>query len=555
MMHLPIHRYVRIGILLAILPGMPEIAAQSTKTNARSLPRVSPDQLHKPEWLNKTVEVEDRISDFRKHGGKIDEIALKGTPIPLKLAGPMRLDRPSPMPRGRFQGRVIKVGNLFQFMVTNMELLPSERDELNTKVAALPAGDAQKRLELAAWADTIGERYNDSKLRESARTLRTDAFKILGMKDDAPGTPPGTTAISAARDAAKAGSDPTIVRSLAHLGLEKAVAGTKDQAGLERLSREIADLLPDSTKPQQGKLSDQAAARYKTDPLNAYLEAGEEDRRLLDRDLMARAMEKGLLSAAANQPDHLESMIDIAKNNFPDRPEMAESVRDRGLIALVENAKSLRRDDLIKLVEQVREKYGQPELSKRLAREWLARRQSEILAATDTEGRLAMAKDYLALLGDKRTAAALLREAQSIDPNHAGSAELLTSLGWRKDGDRWIDPDEPDPNQSTAEGKFPAPQPNLPGGKLANVGGDIPQPPRPSQPPATGADPETLAGASQAQIQARFGIPDRKVRALTQGLLTEQWVYETPNSSQVVQFSRRSARAEPIVKAVYLIPK
>lgn len=545
--------YLACFVVFAV--GSPDLAGQAVKSNGRSLPKVSPDQLHKPEWLNKTVEIEDRISDFRKHGAKFDEIAIKGSPIPLKLAGPMRLDRPSPMPRGRFQGRVIKVGNLFQFMVTNMELLPSERDELTSKVAALPAGDAQKRLELAAWADSIGERYADLNLRDSARTLRTEAFKLLGMKDDAPGAPPGSTAIAAARDADKAGTDPAIVRSLAHLGLEKAVTGTKDQAGLELLSKEIAAILPDAVKPQQGKISDQAAARYKADPLTAYIEAGPDDRRLLDRDLMARAMEKGLLAAAVNQPDQLESIIDIAKRNFPDRPEIADSVRDRGLIALIENAKNLRRDDLIKLVGDVRGKYGQPDLAQKLAKEWLARSQSENLAASDAEGRVSLAKDYLSLLGDKRAAAALLREAVSIDPNHAGAAEVLASLGWRKDGDRWIDPDEPDPNQSTAEGSFPAPQPNLPGNRIAERGDPVPQAPRPSQPPATGADPESLAGANQTQIQAKFGMPDRKIRVLTQGLLSEQWVYETPSSSQIVHFTRRSVRSEPIVKAVYLIPK
>lgn len=529
--------------------------SQPARATSRALPKVSPDQLHKPEWLNKTVEVEDRISDFRRHGGKIDEIAIKGTPIPLKLAGPMRLDRPSPMPRGRFQGRVLKVGNLYQFMVTNMELLPSEREELAAKVKGLAAGDAQKRLELASWADSIGNRYQDVGLRDSALKLRSEAFKILGMKEDEPGTSPGSTAISAANDAAKAGTDPAIVRSLAHLGLEKAVQGTQDQGGLERLTREIAALLPDSTKPQQGKISDQAAERYKADPLNAYIEAGPEDRLLLDRDLLARALEKGLMEAVARAPEQLEGMVDVARRNFPDRPELADRIRDHALLVLVDKSKTLRRDDLVKLIELVRDKFGQGELAQRLARDWLTNRQTVQLAANDAEGRLSLAKDYLSMLGDKRTAAALLREAQAIDPDHAGSAGLLVNWGWKKEGDRWIDPEEPDRNQSTAEGKFPAPQPNLPGGRVANAGGEIPAAPRPSQPPATGADPQSLVGASQARVQAQFGIPDRKVRALTQGLLTEQWIYETPSSNQIVQFARRSARSEPAVKVVYLVPR
>jgi tetratricopeptide (TPR) repeat protein len=544
-----------LGWALCLCLATSSANGQAAKTAARVLPRVSPDQMHKPEWLNRQIEIEDRISDFRKHGTKIDEIAIKGSPVPLKLAGPMRLERPSPLPRGRFQGRVIKVGNLFQFMVTDMHFLPSEREELASKVAALPAGDAQKRLELAAWADSVGERYGDASLKQSAKTLRAESFRILGMKEDAPGTPPGSTAIAAARDAQKSGADVSIVRSLAHLGLDKAVKSTTDQAGLESLSREIAELLPDATKKPEGKLSDQAATLYAADPLNAYVAASVEDRRMLDRDLMARAMEKGLLAAADNQPDQLEAIVDIAKRQFPERPELADSIRDRGLLKLVENAKKLRRDDLIKTVGEVRDKFGQADLARRIAREWLARQQSDNLADSDAEGRFALAQDYLALLGDKRTAAALLREALSIDPDHFKSAESLAGLGWKKDGDRWIDPDEATASASKEEGKFPAPAPNLPGGRIADRGADVPAPPKPSQPPATGADPASLTNQTQDQIKARFGIHDRKIRSLTQGLLTEQWIYDTPSSSQVVQFVRKSARGEALVKAVYNFAK
>ena len=151
-----------------------------------------------------------------------------------------------------FTGRVIKIGNFYQFMVTPMELLPSEREELAQKVAELSPTNAQKRLELASWAESLATRYKDASLKQSVSQLRSEAYRILGTQEDQPGTPPGSSAIEAARDAKKAGSDPVIIHGLAHLGLRKAFAKLEDQAGLETLSREVAELLPDSTRRQLG---------------------------------------------------------------------------------------------------------------------------------------------------------------------------------------------------------------------------------------------------------------------------------------------------------------
>jgi len=537
-------------IALAMLPA--SALAQQPKT----LPRVSADQIHKPEWLNKEIEIEDRISEFRKHGSKYDEIALKGTPVPIMLPPQMRLDRPSAYTRGRFTGRVIKIGNLFQFMVTTMDFLPTEREELAQKTAKLSPTDAQKRLDLAAWAETQATRYRDTELKQSVKKLREEAYQILGKEEDAPGAKPGSAALQAARDARKAGSDELIVHALAHLSFQKAVKKVTDQAGLEALSKEVADFLPDSTRPQNGKLADTTRAAYEKDPLKAYMEASPADRKLLDRAVMADTLEKGLTVAVANEPKFLEQIVETAKRAIPERPEVAASIRDQGLLKLVDNSNKLHRDDLIKLVNQVRDKFGQAELARKLARSWLDSRQATQLADGDAEGRYSLAQDYLALLGDKRSSAALLRECLTIDPDMQKAAKSLADLGWRKEGDRWIDPDEHgDPTAAdTSKGNAPPKpgeeMPNLPGGRLANRPGGIPAPPLPGQPPAN-SDPQSLVGLTQAQITAKFGIPEHKARLATQGQIQEQWYYDTPGGRQVVQFQKKSVRAEPTVKAVY----
>ena len=526
---------------------------------AKQLSRVSADQIHKPEWLNKEIEIEDRISEFRKHGSKYDEIALKGTPVPVMLPPQMRLERPSAYTRGRFTGRVIKIGNLFQFMVTTMDFLPSEREELAQKVAKLSPTDAQKRLDLAAWAETQATRYRDTELKQSVKKLREEAYQILGKQEDDPGAKPGSAALQAARDARKASSDELIVQGLAHQSFQKAIKKVTDQAGLEALSKEIADFLPSSTRPQSGKLADATRAAYEKDPLKVYMEASPADRKLLDRAVMADTLEKGLTVAVANDPKFLEQIVETAKRAIPERPEVAANIRDQGLLKLVDNSNKLHRDDLIKLVNQVRDKFGQAELARKLARSWLDSRQATQLADGDAEGRYSLAQDYLALLGDKRSSAALLRECLTIDPEMQKAAKSLADLGWRKEGDRWIDPDEPGESTAAASKGNAPPKPgeelpNLPGGRLANRPGGIPAPPVPGQPPATG-DPQSLVGLTQAQITAKFGIPEYKARLATQGQIQEQWYFDTPGGRQVVQFQKKSVRAEPTVKAVYQFPK
>ena len=519
----------------------------SQTNTGKTLSKVSSDQIHKPEWLNKEVVIDDRISEFLKHGTKYSEIRIKGTPIPVTLPPQLRLDRPSPMPRGRFTGRVIKIGNFYQFMVTTMELLPSEREELAQKVAELSPTNAQKRLELASWAESLATRYKDASLKQSVSQLRSEAYRILGTQEDQPGTPPGSSAIEAAREAKKAGSDPVIIHGLAHLGLRKSFAKLEDQTGLEILSKEVAELLPDSTRRQLGELKPETIDSYRKDPLKIYLEASSADRRLLDRLLMVETLEKGLMVAVVNHPDKIESFMKTAQNAIPEKPELANSIRDRGLLKLVETSDKLRRDDLIKLVNQVRDKFGQAELARKLARKWLDSRQATQLAEGDTEGRFSLSQDYLALLGDKRSAAALLRECLTLDPDMKKAADLLAELGWKKDGDRWIDPDESSSSSPVASaGTAPKPgeeTPRLPGGRITEP------------PPASSGDPQSLVGLTQAQITSKFGMPEHKSRMLTQGQLHEQWYFDTPGGRQVVQFVKKSVRSEPTVKAIYQLAK
>ncbi len=553
--------FISLGLILplSLSQGTPGQSPKG-KSAAKNLPRVSADQIHRPEWLNKEIEVEDRISNFEKQGNRYEIIKLKGSSVPLVLPAQLRLDRPSPLPRGRFTGRVVKIGRVIEFMVSTMEFLPSESEELASKVAALRPDDAQKRLEIASWADSIAARYKDRELTNTVVRLRTEAYKIIGSQPDPPGSRPGSAALAAADEAQKAGADTATVQALAHLGFFRAYQGIRDQAGLEQLSREIARLLPDSTKQQNGKLDNSLKADFEKEPLPTYLKAKKEDRRLFDRQLMINVLEKGLMMAVTNNPGLTESLVDTARRALPERPDLPEAIRNQGLPKMIDQAEKLGRDDLITLINQVRDKFGQAELARQIARKWLDNRQAKQLADGDTEGRFSIAQDYLALLGDRRSAASLFRECLSIDPDMQKAADALAALGWKKEGDRWIDPDSvssetpasPSPGSKLTTEMKP-PEPNLPGGRV----GRFPAPPTPNQPnlPTAATDSDSMAGMTREQVKARMGDPEHKSRVATQGQLVELWQYETPRGRQIVQFMQKSAKAIPTVKAVYVLSK
>lgn len=175
--------------------------------------------------------------------------------------------------------------------------------------------------------------------------LNASHLQPPGMLKDVPKTHLGVSAIQDARDAKENASDPILVHGFAHLGFRKALAKLDDQAGLETLSKEVAELLPDSTRRQAGKIKSDKLEAYRKDPLKNYLEATISERRIFDRLLMVETLEKGLMVAVVNHPDKFDSLMKTAQNSIPEEPEIANVIRDRGRLKLVETSGKLYFDE------------------------------------------------------------------------------------------------------------------------------------------------------------------------------------------------------------------
>jgi hypothetical protein len=260
-------------------------------------------------------------------------------------------------------------------------------------------------------------------------------------------------------------------------------------------------------------------------------------------------LEKGFVVTVTNHPEEFDNLVAAAKKDFPERPELAETILNQGLIKLVDQSQKLGRDDMIKLVGKIRDQYGQGELARSLSRKWLDNRQATQLADGDAEGRYSIGQDYLGLLGDRRTSAALFRESLQIDPQMQKSADALLALGWKKDGIRWIDPKE----QSQTETRMPAPAQPMQAGSRPDGFANPPLPNQPTIRPQTAT--ESLLGMSQEEVRSTLGSPERKSRVASQGQIMEMWNYDIPSGIQVVKFFQKSSKASPTVISVYLLPK
>jgi hypothetical protein len=188
----------------------------------------------------------------------------------------------------------------------------------------------------------------------------------------------------------------------------------------------------------------------------------------------------------------------------------------------------MRQSEVDELAAKFREQ-GDEDRAKRLIRAWLADRRKNRLSAIDAEGRISLAASFDKMLGDRATAADLLREAEAIDPMSKAVADAFLRMGYRKGDLGWYDP-------SSARSAPPA----------------TPDAGRPAERNAASEPGESLIGLTRSQVRNRLGgKPDAMVRSASQGRIVEQWIYKNGKGSQVVRFVHEPGTTEPRASAYY----
>ncbi len=486
---------------------------------------VEPSELTRhPELVGRDVVVDDRIRYFleSRRGAGYDELLLRRTEVPFKLPARLRFARSPSEPNARVLGTLkVEEGRLI-CEVTAIELLPADLDRLDRELARVRPEDFQARRTWALWAQRRGKELNDPRLETRGADLEAEALRVEADR-------PGSDALALfARSASRPIPEASRI-ALAHRGFRDRFARAASPAEYDALADQVENTLPAAADPKTPDAVDRDLAEaYARDPAAAYRDATAPARAALDRRLRSDIVERSLIRRLEARPAEAAALAEAARARLPERPEIADRLRQRGLDEAETRVASMRQSEAEGLARTFREQ-GQDDRGRRILLAWLADRRKNRLSGSDAEGRILLAGNYEKLLGDRATAADLLREALVIDPQSKTAIDAFLRLGYRKGDAGWYDP---------AAARAPA----EPTGPAADPG-------RPAA-PAESAD--SLKGLTRAQVRSRLGgKPDQVVRSASQGRCVEQWIYRNGKVTQVVVFPFDPATTEPRASAYF----
>ena len=491
---------------------------------------VEPSELAgRADLIGREVAVDDRVAYFQFHKGQgFDELVLKRTAVVFRIPPALRPKQPPKAPAVRVRGVLRREGDRWACDVSALELVSADRERLDRGVSELASGDVEGRKAWARWAERRGREFNDAELRGRARLLDGQALRIESERRS---TDPGTVVFELARQARSRNVPEPEPSSLAHRAFRAQLASARSVEELKGLRERIESFLPAARTPGgEGDLS-RWEAPYANDPAEAYRSAPESVRAALDHRLWADATQRLLEARMREEPKNALALAEQASSEIPDRPAVVAGFFDQALTAATTEVGALRRGDVEKFSTLYREKLGRPDEARVLSRRWLDDQRLRRLSPTDAEGRVSLAGQYESMLGDRATAAELLRSAWKIDPQSKDVADAFRSRGFRRVDDGWVEPSR----------------------TVAGTVGDGAI--GPAKSPA-GPRSESLRGSSPQEVRARLGgQPNRKVFSATQGQLVEQWIYYGAKENQYINFLHRPGSPQPRVVAYYSRPR
>ena len=483
---------------------------------------VEPSELaRRPELVGREVVVDDRIRYFleSRRGQGHDELMLKRTDILCKLSPRLKFVRSPSEPNARVQGVLKVVEGRLILDVSAIELLPNDLGRLDKEVAKLRPGDFQGKRAWAFWAERRGKELNDAKLEDKGIALEAEALWTEAAQPDADNL--GLSARSANRPVPEA-----VRNALAHRGFRDRLARSATSDEDEALARQVEGAIPASADPKAPAIAETSwLDAYAKDPAAAYRDAPVAVRAAFDRRLLADTIQRSLERQLDARPADAARLAEIARDRLPDRPELAERLGRRGLLEAEARVASMRQSEVEELAGKFRQQ-GEEDRARRLVQTWLNDRRKNRLSASDAEGRILLAASFDKLLGDRATAADLLREALAIDNQSRSATDAYLRMGFRKGDAGWYDP--------TAARAGPA------------------EPPDRGRSPASADPGDSLRGLTRSQVRSRLGgKPDVVVRSVSQGRSVEQWIYRNGKGVQVVRFVFEPGNSEPRASAYY----
>ena len=503
-------------LALALLAG-PALAG------AQAPVEIEPSELSKrKDLINREVIVDDRVKFFFPVAGRgYPVIILASTEVTVELPDRFAYSSSQSARSVRARGilrRKADGGALYIEATQAPELFRSDLDRIKAVVASMAPDDMEARSAWASWAARRAKAFDDRNLKAVADQLQAEAIALEYRKPKAR-TPEALLAL-AKKARAKQVAEPE-PSAIAHMAYRLQLASIKTRVEFETLAAELRAFLPDSAIPQKAGLKLPTDA-YDKDPYSTYRHAAREVRVAFDRRLWTDVVTQ-IYRLRAVDPKEWKRLGEEAKVQLPDRPEVGSELVSRYYEKLKEDVATLRESEMRDFARTTRD-LGQPEKADALNRTWLDH-QRKALGANDSEQRVELASKYLAYLKDRATTTALLREALKIDPDNREAIEQFQRMGFVRSGDTWRDPNDP-------------------ASKAAAPVGDRPRPPSSDDP---------ILGLTPTEVKAQLGEPKRVGRIATQGRVSIQWVYESAQGFQYINFVQRAGDPQPIVTGRFAV--
>ena len=466
--------------------------------------------------VDRALTVEGRLSTFG--GGRM---RFAGSSLSVEL--PKSTRRPSTTDRVRVSGLLKSQRGQPVLEAFRFEALPDTETWVIEQEAAVEENAAEGWFAAADAVRTRGRYYDDPSLLEAAAEMDAKGLTSLGLEA---GSDPDKLLAAAARaeerELPRVEWQPLLHQSAVRRWeqveppLEDATPETLPAAreAALALAEQIRRDLPGATKPSPEPLTEadlEEAARYRRLPDRTYREADPEERPRLHRFLLAQLLITLAEAELAVDEDRGDELAARLERDLPERPDVADRFRERGLDVLLENLPSLSEAEVLAVGKRLRERRGE-EAERTALVAWLASRRES--ARLDGAGALfRLADDTERLTGDVETAAELAQEALAADPRYAAAVDWLGDRGYEQVAGRW---------RKKAD---KVPKPRARPGAVARL--------------------EVGLTAEEVTELLRFE-PDAKVRMATFGRITEYWTYEGLGRTLTIERIGRSSRVVAI---------
>lgn len=352
-----------------------------------------------------------------------------------------------------FSGRFKKSEGKVTFEVGQILALPSDIEQLESRIAKLRNPRPTEWYELGEWAAGRARFYEDAELTKKAVAAFTNGVKIewhgLPAVD-------GESRIRLARKAGEYKLPDDQRMELLHEGYRllwqaSLKADKPDSETWQQLATRMAADLPGSSLPLPA-FPAELKRRYEREPLTVYRESPEDTRRQLHRLFYASVVLKPIEAEATVDGQNGNVIANRIERAVPEEEGLAEKYRAAKLAWRLDHAATATRQEVVQLANDYRSRQL-PVFARQALQSWLHVREDR-QREDGSLGLLQLAEDYLSLLQDETKAVALLREAYQLDPSFEDVARRLESLGYTLDRGAWAREKavKPASDHSTADG-------------------------------------------------------------------------------------------------------